>query len=62
VWETFFSLILPFWLVASKFYQKEPSLLAATLYQGNIYPLAKLGKGNSNLASTILKQLAKMAR
>jgi hypothetical protein len=38
------------------------SLLAATLYQGNIYPLAKLGKCNTNLASTILKQLAKMAR
>ena len=38
------------------------SLLAVTLYQGNIYPLAKLGKCNSNLASTNLKQLAKMVR
>ena len=38
------------------------SLIAATLYQGNIYSLAKLGKCNSNLASTILKQLTKMAR
>jgi hypothetical protein len=33
-----------------------------SLASRNIYPLAKLGKCNSNLASTILKQLAKMAR
>jgi hypothetical protein len=33
-----------------------------SLASRNIYPLAKLSKCNSNLASTILKQLAKMVR
>ena len=33
-----------------------------SLANRNIYPLAKLGKCNSNLSSTILKQLVKMTR
>ena len=44
---------------------KQPNELPdciRSLASRNIYPLAKLGKCNSNLASTILKQLAKMAR